>query len=109
MFSVRPLGASSRVFYRPMMATMTPTADQYRVEGLFSIDDIQHFKDRKSLSVELWADELNDINVRLVSNICYVDDESIHSTIVPFDTARNEFMMPLWIVELVGNRTVGPH
>ena len=103
-----------RVFFRSIEAELTPEYQNYTMTGLFSLEDVCEFKNRKDIRVEMWVDEANDINVRLVSGKNYVDETPkdkygeplIDAVVVQFATAENVFEIPVWMVELTGRTIV---
>ncbi|MBR2830755.1 hypothetical protein IKE83_00115 [Candidatus Saccharibacteria bacterium] len=101
----------AKVFFREIVAEKTPEEEEYLIQDLFYADDLKGFRNRKTdIFVEMWVDEVNDINVRLVSKANYVDTAGVNmlgepmvdAVLVQFDTATARFSMPCWMIELTG-------
>lgn len=107
MFGCTILEMDGRLFYKSAVLHKVAEEKGYAVEALFSLDDVKPFKDKRGICVEMWVDEQDDINVRLVSKEEYVDlvddnNDAFVSVIGEFDTAKNLFEIPAWMVGLSG-------
>lgn len=101
-----------KAFYQLITAESAEVG--YLLRDLFTLQDVAQFPkpERKKLSVELWVDEQNDINVRLVSDSEYVQvatlesgEIAIDAVIQRFDTAKNCFVIPSWMVEMTSRES----